>query len=171
MSKIFVLGLEDTYTKEQLYQLKPPTQQPASYTFNPERFTEITGDFWKLSTVVDQVSLQSRSADPKAIGHFVFDKATAVWQKGSPTPHAAARVIMEIFPTVVHKIPPNMVEAMGGTGLVVAANLQIKDAGGHTYSADGAIFLVIARQDKGRASPRGYIKWFIFAKKKEELVL
>ena len=27
------------------------TQQPASYVFNPERFSEISGDFWQVSTV------------------------------------------------------------------------------------------------------------------------
>ena len=64
--------------------------------FNPERFTEVTGNFWKLSTVVDQASLQSRSADPTAIGHFVFDEVTAAWKRGSPTPHAAAKVRVEI---------------------------------------------------------------------------
>ena len=116
------------------------TQQPASYVFNPERFTEVTGKFWKLSTVVDQASLQSRSANPTAIGHFVFDEVTAAWKRGSPTPHAAAKVRVEIdrnsykiwgrtremrtpiqagsFPdsrAQVCMIPPNMVEAMGGS--------------------------------------------------------
>ena len=49
------------------------TKQPASYVFYPERFTEVTGNFWKLSTVVDQASLQSRSADRTAIGRFVSE--------------------------------------------------------------------------------------------------
>ena len=60
-----------------------PTQQPASYVFSPERFTEITEIFWKLTFVVDQASLQSTCADPKAIGHFVFDEATSGWKRGS----------------------------------------------------------------------------------------
>ena len=92
--------------------------------------------------------------DPKAIGHFVFDEVSAVWKRGSPTPHAASKVRVEIdrssyqnrsrtkemrkpiqvwsFPdsgAQVCMIPPNMVTAMGGSGLVVAASLQIKDAG------------------------------------------
>ena len=45
-------------------------------------------------------------------------------------------------------VPPAMVEAMGGTGLVVAANLQITDTGGHALPVEGAIFVVISRQDK-----------------------
>ena len=45
-------------------------------------------------------------------------------------------------------IPPNMVEVMGRIVMVVAANFQIKDAGGHLMPVNGAIFVVIARQDK-----------------------
>ena len=70
-----------------------PTQQSASYVFNPERFTEITEIFWKLSTEVNQTNVESRSADHKAI---VFDEAASVWKRGSPEQHAAARVRMEI---------------------------------------------------------------------------
>ena len=68
-------------------------------------------------------------------------------------------------------IPPNMVEAMGGTGLVVAANLQIKDAGGHTLPVDGAIFVVIARQDKRTVLTKRTHQMFYDCKKTEELVL
>ena len=51
------------------------TQQPAGYVFNPERFTEISGDFWQVSTVADQAGHNSTSVDSnkRAIGHFVFD--------------------------------------------------------------------------------------------------
>ena len=107
-------------------------------------------------------NLQSRSANPKAIGHFVFDEVSSAWRRGSPTPHAAAKVRVEIdrnsyrnrgwtremrtpiqawsFPdsgAQVCMVPPAMVEAMGGTGLVVAANLQITDTGGHALPVEG----------------------------------
>ena len=41
-----------------------------------------------------------------------------------------------------------MVAAMNGAGLVAAASLQIKDAGGHNLPVDGAIFIVITRKDR-----------------------
>ena len=71
-------------------------QQSAGYVFNHERYTEITGNVWQVLTVADQASLQSRSADPKAIGHFVFDEVSAVWKRKSPTPHAASKVRVEL---------------------------------------------------------------------------
>ena len=43
-------------------------------------------------------------------------------------------------------VSPAMVEAMGGTGLVVAAHLQITDAGGHALPVEGEIFVVISRR-------------------------
>ena len=64
------------------------THQPAGYTFDPGRFTDVTGSFWKLSSAVDKV----RNSDPKAIGHYVFDQVTNAWKQASPTPHAAAKV-------------------------------------------------------------------------------
>ena len=45
-------------------------------------------------------------------------------------------------------INPKMVAAMNGAGLVAAASLQIKDAGGHILPVDGAIIVVITRQDR-----------------------
>ena len=45
-------------------------------------------------------------------------------------------------------ISPQMVAAMGGSSLVAAASLQIKDAGDHLLPVDGAIFIVITRWDR-----------------------
>ena len=145
---------------------------------------------------MDQASFQSRSADPTAIGHFVFDEVTAAWKRGSPIPHAAAKVRVEIdrnsyrnrgrtremrtpirvwsFPesgAQVCMIPPNMVEAMRGSGLVVAANLQITDAGGHALPVEGAIFVVISRQDKRTGLIKKTHQMVYLCKKTEELVL
>ena len=68
-------------------------------------------------------------------------------------------------------IPPNMVNAMGGSGLVVAASLQIKNAGGHMLPVDGAIFLVITRQDKRTGLTRSTHQMAYLCQKTEELVL
>ena len=57
---------------------------------------EVTRSFWKLSTLEDRDSVLSRSADPKAIGNFIFDEVTNAWRRSSPTPHAAAKVSVEI---------------------------------------------------------------------------
>ena len=40
-----------------------------------------------------------------------------------------------------------MVAAMGGSGFITAASLQIKDAGNHILPTKGAIFIVITRLD------------------------
>ena len=42
-------------------QAVPQTQQPAGYVFNPERFSEIKGDFWQVSTVADLAGQNSTS--------------------------------------------------------------------------------------------------------------
>ena len=80
------------------------THQSAGDTFDPGRFTDITGSFWKLSSAVDKVSLQSSNSDPKAIGHYVFDQGTNAWKQGSPTPHAAVRVKVEIDRSLYKKL-------------------------------------------------------------------
>ena len=129
-------------------QAVPQTQQPAGYVFNPERFSEIKGDFWQVSTVADLAGQNSMSvgSNKGPIGQFVFDEMSAVWRRKSPTPHAAARVKVELdrssylnrtrskemrkaiqawsFPDCgaqVCMIPPAMVAAMGGSGLVMPA--------------------------------------------------
>ena len=73
----------------------------------------------------------------------------------------------------VSMIPPNMVEAMGGSGLVVAANLQITDAGGtgHALPVEGAMFVVISRQDKRTGLIKNTHQMVYLCKKTEELVL
>ena len=68
-------------------------------------------------------------------------------------------------------IPPNMVNAMGGSGLVVVDSLQIKDAGGHMLPVDGAIFVVITRQDKRTGLTRSTHQMAYICQKTEELVL
>ena len=90
----------------------------------------------------------------RPIGHFVFDEVSAVWRRKSPTAHAALRVRVELnrqsyvnrtrseemcrliqawsFPdsgAQICMINPKMVTAMGGSGLVAEASLQIKDKG------------------------------------------
>ena len=112
-----------------------------------------------------------------ALGHHVFDQVTQSWKRGSPNPHPAERVKVEIdrssyrnrgrtkemwtpvnawsFPdsgAQVVMIPPNMVEAMGGNSLVFWATLQITDAGGHKLPVDGAIFITITRVDSSTGS-------------------
>ena len=164
------------------------TQQPASYVFNPERYSEISGDYWQVLTVTpvqtkqlwqatgaDKAGHNSTSVDStnRAIGHFVFAEGSAVWRRKSPTTHAALRVKVELdrqsymnrtrtkemgqpiqawsfldSGAQVCMINPKMVAAMNGAGLVAAASLQIKDAGGHILPVDGAIFIVITRKDK-----------------------
>ena len=149
-----------------------------------------------MSTVADQASVPSRNADPKAIGHFVFDEVWAVWKRESPTPHAAFRVRVELdrssyqnrsrtkemrkpiqawsFPdsdAQVCMIPQNMVTAIRGSGLVVVASLQIKDAGGLLLPVDGAIFVVITRQDKRTGLTRSTHQMAYMCQKTEELVL
>ena len=42
-----------------------------------------------------------------------------------------------------------MVAAMGGSGLIAAASLQIKDAGNNILPTEGAIFIVITCKDSG----------------------
>ena len=161
-------------------------QQPA-YVFNPERFSEITGNYWQVLSVTpvqtkqlwqatgaDQAGHNSPSVDStdRPFGHFVFDEGSAVWRRKSPTTHAASRVKVELdrqsymnrtrtkemrqpiqawsFPdsgAQVCMINPKMVAAMNGAGLVAAASLQIKDAGGHILPVDGAVFIVITRKD------------------------
>ena len=68
-------------------------------------------------------------------------------------------------------VPPAMVEAMGGTGLVVAANLQITDAGDYALPVEGAIFVVISRQDKRTGLVKRTHQMVYLCKKTEELVL
>ena len=71
----------------------------------------------------------------------------------------------------VYMIPPNMVEAMGGSGRVLAANLQITDAGGHALPVEGAMFVVITRQDKRTCLIKKTHQMVYLCKKTEELVL
>ena len=68
-------------------------------------------------------------------------------------------------------IPPNMVNAMGGSGLVVAASLQIKVAGGNMLPVDRAIFVVITRQDKKKGLTRSTHQMAYVCQKTEKLVL
>ena len=63
-------------------------------------------------------------------------------------------------------INPTMVAAMGGSGIVLAASLQIKDAGGHSLPVDGAIFIVITWRDRRtglekRTHQMAYVSWKI----------
>ena len=66
--------------------------------FNPERFTEISRDFWQVSTVADRAGHNSTIVDSnkRAIGHFVLDEVSAVRRRKSPTPHAVSRVKVEL---------------------------------------------------------------------------
>ena len=94
----------------------------------------------------------------------VFLRLANLRGKG-PTPPAASRVRMELdrsfymnrtrtkemrkpiqgwsFPdsgAQVCMIPPNIMTAMGRSGLVVASSLQINDAGGHIPPVDGEFY-------------------------------
>ena len=79
-----------------------PPPHSAGYTFDPDRFTDITGSFWKVSTNEETAGVQnSRCIAPgesvsPALGHHVFDPMTQSWKRGSPKPHPAARVKVEI---------------------------------------------------------------------------
>ena len=79
-----------------LNSVQAVVQQSADYVFNPERYKEVTGNYWQVSTVADQAGLLSRNLEPTAIGHFVFDEVSAVWKRKSPTPHAASKVRVEL---------------------------------------------------------------------------
>ena len=68
-------------------------------------------------------------------------------------------------------IPPAMVAAMGGSGLVAAASLQIKDAGGHILPVDGAIFVVITRQDKKTGLSKRTHQMAYVCQKTDDIVL
>ena len=68
-------------------------------------------------------------------------------------------------------VSPAMVEAMGGTGLVVTAHLQITDAGGHALPVEGAIFVVISRRDRETGLTKWTHQMMYVSKKTEELVL
>ena len=79
-----------------------PPPHSAGYTLDPDRLTDITGSFWKVSTNEETASLQSsrctapgQSVSP-ALGHHVFDPVTQSWKRGSPKPHPAPRVKVEI---------------------------------------------------------------------------
>ena len=151
-----------------------------------------------MSTVSDLAGQNSTSVDSNkgAIGHFVFDEISAVWRRKSPTPHAAARVKVELdrssylnrtrtkemrqaiqawsFPDCgaqVCMIPPAMVAAMGGSGLVVAASLQIKDAGGHILPVQGALFVVITRLDKKTGLSKRTHQMAYVCQKTDDIVL
>ena len=86
-------------------------QQPA-YTFNPERFSEITDgdegvtDFWKLSTVIpdqtqrlwqgsgkEQTSYNSTSV---AIGPIGINNDTMVWRRKAPAAYTAKKVTVQL---------------------------------------------------------------------------
>ena len=106
------------------------------------------------------------------------DSETEVWKRKAPAAHAAKKVRVELdrlsfvnrtrtremrrsimawsFPDSGAKvclISPQMVSAMGGSGLITAASLQIKDAGNHILPTEGAIFIVITRKGIGEAEP------------------
>ena len=68
-------------------------------------------------------------------------------------------------------INPKMVDAMNGAGLVAAASLQIKDAGGHNLPVDGAIFIVITRRDRTTGLPKRTHQMAYVFQKTEDLVL
>ena len=85
-------------------------------------------------------------------------KAVDAWS----FPDSGAQVVM---------IPPAMVSAMGGDSLVVPANLQITDAGGHALPVGGAIFISIARLDKKTGGVRRTHQMAYLCDKTEDLVL
>ena len=114
--------------------------------------------------MANQASQGSKSVDPKA-RHLMFDEVSAVWRSKNPTHYADFRVRVKLdrssylnrtrtkerrkpiqawaFPdsgVEVCMIPPKMVTAMWRSGLVVAASMQIKDAGGHILPLDGAFY-------------------------------
>ena len=68
-------------------------------------------------------------------------------------------------------INPKMVAAMNGAGLVAAASLQIKDAGGHILPVDGAIFIVITRKDRITGLSKRTHQMAYVCQKTEDLVL
>ena len=93
-----------------LVQAVTHTQQ-TTYVFNPERFSEVIGDFWFMSTVtpvqtkrlwqaarMELAGHNSTCVDSssRSISHFVFDKVSAVWRKKSLTAHAFLRVRVEL---------------------------------------------------------------------------
>ena len=53
---------------------------PAGYTFDRDRFTDITCSFWKVSSSAENVSLQNSSCASPAMGHYVFDRVTQSWK-------------------------------------------------------------------------------------------
>ena len=64
-----------------------------------------------------------------------------------------------------------MVAAMGGSGLIAAASLQIKDAGNHILTTEGAICIVITRKDSGTGLERRTHQMAYMSSKAENLVL
>ena len=76
MSTIFVLGLEDTYTKEQLYQLKP---EAGKTTVSFERLVDAAPE---IAFAKDNVAEASGSASMCTVS--VDDKCKAVvpWKEG-----------------------------------------------------------------------------------------
>ena len=68
-------------------------------------------------------------------------------------------------------ISPQMVAAMGGSGLIAAASLQIKDAGNHILPTEGAICIVITRKDSGTGLERRTHQMAYMSSKAENLVL
>ena len=68
-------------------------------------------------------------------------------------------------------ISPQMVAAMGGSSLVAAASLQIKDAGDHLLPGDGAVFLVITRRDRRTGLEKSTYQMAYMSPRAEDLVL
>ena len=68
-------------------------------------------------------------------------------------------------------ISPQMVSAMGGSGLITAASLQIKDAGNHILPTEGAIFIVITRKDKFTGLEKRTHQMAYVSPRDEDLVL
>ena len=129
---------------------------------------------------MEQTSYNSKSVVIRPIGNLVLNNDTKVCRRKAPATHTAKKVTVQLdrqsyvnrtrtnemprsimawsFPdsgAQICLISPSMVSAMGGSGFITAASLQIKDAGHRILTTEGLILIVITC--KGRIT--GLEKW------------